>query len=102
MDPQPPVEVVIVSLFGDNIASPIHRVVAPSVRAQMAACLADVVRGDHYDEVPIRVAQNVLRNNVQRMAVFVRWLANAIPVVADDIQKVAGAEIDIYGYIIGK
>jgi hypothetical protein len=52
----------------------------------MTARPVDVVRGDHLHNLPIRIAQNILRDEKQRATLFVRLILNIISEVAEEIE----------------
>jgi hypothetical protein len=90
--PQSAVQRVIVSLFRDRLISRAHRIIARSIRTQMFARFTDIVCGDDKHDLLIQVVHHLLGNDVQRVAVFVRLVMDPVSVVAQDIQKMVGAE----------
>jgi hypothetical protein len=96
IQPQPAVQPVIVGLFRDRLFSRADRIVARSVRVQMLARFANIVCGDDQHDSLIRIVRHLLGDNMKGVAIFVRLVSDAISVIAEDIQKVMGTNLDAH------
>jgi hypothetical protein len=64
----------------------------------LSAQAAYVVGSDLQDDFPVWVAQDFLRDEMQRVTVFVRLLMNVVSIIAENIQKMVVVDSDSHPF----
>jgi hypothetical protein len=100
ISPQAPVESIIVDLLRGGVWQLTQDIIASAVRVQVAAGLADSVGSYHERDLQVEVRQDLRGHRMKGVTVGVRLVADAMPVVAQDIQQVMGAQGEAHGVMV--